>query len=323
MRHRIAHLLRPHSHEPAATADAALEGSAEGMRAVWISLGVLAVAAVAEAGVMALSGSAGLLSDAVHNGADALTAVPLAIAFVLGRRAPTRRYTYGYGRAEDLAGVAVVVVIAASVLAAGYTAITRLLHPQPVSHLPAVAVAALAGLAGNELAAWYRIRAGRRISSAALIADGLHARADGLSSLAVLAGAGGAALGQDWADPAAGVLITVAMAMTLRRAGRGVLARLMDAVDPALVDTARATLEAAPGVHGVGQLRLRWLGHRLRAECEVTVDADCTVAQAHRVAADAEHALLHAIPRLTAVLVHPDPAPGDGVDHHRVLAGHR
>jgi cation diffusion facilitator family transporter len=320
---RLAHLLRPHSHEAADTVDTAMESSAEGMRALWISLAGLGITAGVQAVVVALSGSAGLLSDTVHNGADAMTAAPLAIAFILGRRAPTRRYTYGYGRAEDLAGVAIVLLIALSSLVTLSTAATRLVHPHRVSDLAAVAGAALAGFAGNELVARYRIRVGTRISSAALVADGLHARADGFTSLAVLAGAGGAALGQDWADPVAGLLIALAIAMMLRRAAREVFRRLMDAVDPALVDTARATLEAVPGVCGGGQVRLRWIGHRLRAECEVTVDAASTIVQAHRVAAEAEHALLHAIPRLTAVLVHPDPGPEDGVDHHRVLAGHR
>ena len=321
--HRIAHLLGRHSHDPAGTVGAAMEGPADGMRALWISVAGLGITAALQGTVVALSGSVGLLSDAVHNGADAMTAVPLAIAFVLGRRAPARGYTYGYGRAEDLAGVAIVIVIALSSAVTAWAAVTRLLHPHHVPDLLAVGAAAVAGFAGNELVARYRIRVGTRIGSAALVADGMHARADSFVSLAVLAGAGGAALGQGWADPVAGLLIAVAIAMMLRRAAGEVLRRLMDAVDPALVDTARETLAGVPGVRGVGQVRLRWTGHRLRAECEVTVDAAWTVVQAHEVAAEAEHALLHAIPRLTAVLVHPDPGPEDGVDHHRVLAGHR
>ena len=178
-----------------------MEGSAEGMRALWISLGVLGVTALIQAAVVALSGSVALLGDTLHNAADALTAVPLGVAFVLGRRPPTRRYTYGYGRAEDLAGIVIVLTIAASSALAAYEAINRLIHPQHVSDLLAVAAAALVGFAGNELVARYRIRTGRKIGSAALVADGLHARTDGLTSLAVLLGAGGVALGWDWADP--------------------------------------------------------------------------------------------------------------------------
>jgi cation diffusion facilitator family transporter len=300
-----------------------MEGSAEGMRALWISLGVLGVTAVIQAVVAALSGSVALFGDTLHNAADALTAVPLAVAFTLGRRPPTRRYTYGHGRAEDLAGIAIVAVITLSSAGSAYAALHRLLHPQPVSHLAAVAVAAVAGFAGNELVARHRIRVGRRIGSAALVADGLHARTDGFTSLAVLLGAGGAALGQDRADPVVGLLITVAILAVLRQAAREVYRRLMDAVDPALVDRAEDTLRATPGVLAPGEVRLRWIGHRLRAECEVIVDREASAVQAHQVAVDAEHALLHAIPRLSAALVHADPEPLPGVDHHAVLAPHR
>ncbi len=195
LRHRLAHLLTPHSHEAGATVDTAMETSREGMRTLWISLVVLGVTTVVQAVIVALSGSVALLGDTVHNAADALTAVPLGIAFLLGRRAADRRYTYGYGRAEDLAGVLIVATIAASAVLAAWTAVDRLLHPRDVTHLWAVSGAALAGFAGNEWVARYRIRTGRRIGSAALVADGLHARTDGFTSLAVLLGAGGAALG--------------------------------------------------------------------------------------------------------------------------------
>jgi cation diffusion facilitator family transporter len=320
---RLRHLLRPHSHQAADRVDPALQASTEGVRALWISLAVLAVTAVLQSVVVALSGSVALLGDTLHNAADALTAVPLAIAFLIGRRPPTRRYTYGYGRAEDLAGVIIVLIIAASAVLAAYAAVIRLAHPRPVSTLPAVAAAALLGFTGNELVARYRIRVGRRIGSAALVADGLHARTDGFTSLAVLAGVAGAALGWDWADPVAGLLITLAILIMLRQAAREIYRRLMDAVDPVLVDQAERTLRAVPGLLDVGQVRLRWIGHQLRAECEVIVDADASAVQAHRVAADAEHSLLHALPRLTAVLVHADPQAQAGADHHAALAGHR
>ncbi|MFD0683697.1 cation diffusion facilitator family transporter [Actinomadura fibrosa] len=320
---RLLHTLRPHAHEHADKVDSALEASAEGMRALWISLAGLGATTLIQAGVYALSGSVALLGDTLHNAADALTAVPLAIAFILGRRPPTRRYTYGYGRAEDLAGVAIVLAIAASSVAAGYAAVQRLLHPQPVDDLAAVALAALVGFCGNELVARYRVRVGRRIGSAALVADGLHARTDGFASLAVLLGAAGVALGLPWADPAVGLLITAAILGVLTQTAREVWRRLMDAVDPALLDRAESALAATPGVLAVGDVRLRWIGHRLRAECDVTVDPHSTVVRAHQVAVDAEHNLLHALPRLSAALVHPDPQPRDGEDHHAVLAGHR
>ncbi|MEU5319011.1 cation diffusion facilitator family transporter [Streptomyces sp. NPDC021056] len=323
LRHRLTHLLKPHSHESADKLDSALESSARGMRALWVSLAVLGVTAAAQAVVVVMSGSVALLGDTVHNTADALTAVPLGIAFMLGRRAATRRFTYGYGRAEDLAGLAIVLTIAASAAFAGWTAIERLLDPRPVQHVPAVAVAALVGFAGNEWVARYRIRVGRDIGSAALVADGLHARTDGFTSLAVLLGAGGSALGWQLADPVVGLAITAAIALVLRDAAREVFRRVMDAVDPALVDRAEHALREVEGVREVGELRLRWIGHRLRAEVAVVVDGDMTVRQSHAVAVEAEHALLHAVPRLTAALVHADPAPLPGEDDpHHTLAHH-
>jgi cation diffusion facilitator family transporter len=300
-----------------------MEASAEGMRALWISLAVLGGTALLQAAVVAVSGSVALLGDTLHNAADALTAVPLGIAFLVGRWPPSRRYTYGYGRAEDLAGVVIVLIIAASSGLAGYVTVTRLAHPRPVSSLIAVGIAALAGFAGNEAVARYRIGVGRKIGSAALVADGLHARTDGFTSLAVLLGVGGVAVGWDWADPVVGLVITVAILAVLRQAAREIYRRLMDAVDPALVERVERTLHATPGVLDVGQVRLRWIGHHLRAECEVVVDADASAIQAHQVAVDAEHGLLHKLPRLTAALVHADPQADGGTDHHAALASHR
>lgn len=324
LRHRLAHALRPHSHDPADKLDAALEGSAEGLRTLAFSLAVLGATTAVQAAVAALSGSVALFGDTVHNAADALTALPLGVAFLLGRRAATRRYTYGFGRAEDLAGVAVVLAIAASSVLAGYEAFRRLVDPQDVSHLPAVAAAALAGFAGNELVARRRILTGRRIGSAALVADGLHARTDGFTSLAVLLGAGGAALGWRAADPVVGLLITGAVALVLRDAAREVWRRLMDAVDPAAVDAAEAALRGLPGVLGVGAVRMRWLGHTLRAEAEIVVGPELTVVAAHRVAVAAEHALIHAVPRLVSATVHIDhlPVGADRPDPHQELAHH-
>ncbi|MET8858994.1 cation diffusion facilitator family transporter [Streptomyces sp. NPDC004579] len=320
---RLRHLLSPHSHETADKLDSALEASARGMRALWVSLAVLGTTALAQAAVVVLSASVALLGDTVHNAADALTALPLGVAFTLGRRAATRRFTYGYGRAEDLAGIVIVLTIAASGAFAAWAAFGRLLDPQPVRHLPAVAVAALIGFAGNEWVARYRIRVGREIGSAALVADGLHARTDGFTSLAVLVGAGGAALGWQLADPLVGLAITAAILLVLRDAAREVFRRVMDAVEPELVDRAEQALRRVEGVRDVGELRLRWIGHRLRAEVAVVVDGEATVRHAHDISVNAEHALLHAVPRLTAALVHADPAPAPGeADPHRALAHH-
>jgi len=320
---KVRHGLRPHSHDAGDKVDAAMEASAEGMRALWISLAVLGGTAVVQLAVVAVSGSVALLGDTLHNAADALTAVPLGIAFIAGRRLPSRRYTYGYGRVEDLAGIAIVLLIAASSALAAYEAVTRLAHPQRPSHLIAVGVAAVIGFAGNETVAHYRTRVGRKIGSAALVADGLHARTDGFTSLAVLLGAGGVALGWNWADPAVGLLITAAIAAVLYQAAREVYRRLMDAVDPALVDQAERTLRATSGVLGVGQVRLRWIGHHLRAECEIITSSDISAIETHQVAVNAEHDLMHALSRLSGALVHADPQTPAGADPHHVLADHR
>lgn len=305
-----------HSHDPADRVDSQLESSRLGMRALWISLVALTATALLQAVVVVWSGSVALLSDTLHNFADALTAIPLGVAFLLGRRAATRRYTYGFGRAEDLAGIVIVLFIAASAAYAGYEAIHRLLVPEDVRHLSFVAAAGVIGFIGNELVARYRISVGRRIGSAALVADGLHARTDGFTSLAVLLSAGGLALGWAWADPVVGLAIMLAILFVLKDAAREVYRRLMDAVDPKLVDRAESTLRETEGVTGVGAVRLRWMGHQLRAECEIVVDGDLTVAQGHAIAVDAEHRLIHAIPRLTMALVHADPRPGHHEAHH-------
>ncbi|MCZ4101586.1 MULTISPECIES: cation diffusion facilitator family transporter [unclassified Streptomyces] len=323
MKHRLAHVVAPHTHEAADKVDTAMESSAEGMRTLWTSLIVLGVTTVLQALVFALSGSVALLGDTIHNGADALTAVPLGIAFILGRRAATRRFTYGFGRAEDLAGIAILLTIAASSALAACTAIDRLLNPQQITHLPWVAAAAVVGFIGNEWVARYRIRTGRKIGSAALVADGLHARTDGFTSLAVLLGAAGAAIGWRLADPIVGLLITAAILIVLKDAAKEVLRRLMDAVDPALVETAEAALRQVPGVREVGELRMRWIGHQLRAEATIVIDGSLNLWSAHQVAVDAEHALLHAVPRLTAALIHPDPTRTGEEDPHAALTHHR
>ncbi|WP_243740511.1 cation diffusion facilitator family transporter [Streptomyces sp. 8K308] len=321
--HELTHLVTPHSHESADKVDHALESSTRGMRALWISLVVLGVTAVFQVVIVVISGSVALLGDTIHNFADALTAVPLGIAFLLGRRAVTRRFTYGYGRAEDLAGIVIVLTITASAALAAWTAIDRLIDPRDMDHVPAVAAAAVVGFVGNEWVARYRIRIGREIGSAALVADGLHARTDGFTSLAVLLSAGGAAIGWQLADPIVGLLITAAILLVLRDAAREVFRRIMDAVDPELVDAAETALHEVPGVVEIGELRMRWIGHRLRAEVAIVVDGQLSVREAHRVAVAAEHALLHAVPRLTATLVHADPTPTPGVpDPHAELAHH-
>lgn len=313
LRHGLSEMLGGHSHDTADQIDDALEANAAGRRALLISLVGLGLTAVVQGVVVAFSGSVALLGDTFHNVADALTAVPLLIAFALGRRPASKRYTYGYGRAEDLAGLFVLAMIALSAVLAAYEAGRRLLHPQDVDHLWAVAAAAVVGFLGNELVARYRIRVGRRIGSAALVADGLHARTDGFTSLAVLLGAGGVALGWRWADPVVGLLITVAIVGVLRSAVVQVGARLMDAVDPATVDRALAAIRTVEGVQEVVDLRLRWIGHSLRAEADVAVDPRLSVVEGHDLAHHVEEHLVAYVGRLEAATVHVSPQDSEPV----------
>lgn len=314
----IKEVFAPHSHDAADSVDSALESSAAGIRAVKISLVVLGLTALAQIIIVVFSGSIALAADTVHNFSDALTAVPLWIAFALSTKAATRRYTYGFGRVEDLAGLFVVAMITMSAIIAGYEAIVRLIHPQPIQNVGWVALAGLAGFIGNEWVAVYRIRVGRRIGSAALVADGLHARTDGFTSLAVMFAAGGVALGFPLADPIIGLVITVAILAVLRTAVRDVFRRLLDGVAPALVDTAEVALAGRPGVRSVRSVRMRWIGHRLHADVELDIDPALSLGGAHRIAHDAEHDLIHAVPKLTTALVHAYP-PDDAnpAEQHR------
>jgi cation diffusion facilitator family transporter len=318
----LAGIFSPHSHGAAESIDSALTSSAEGIRALKIGLGGLAVTAAFQVVIVVISGSVALLGDTIHNFADALTAIPLGVAFVLGRRPPNNRYTYGYGRSEDLAGIFVVAVIAFSSALAAWEATQRLFHPRLVHHVAWVALAGLVGFAGNELVAVYRIRVGRKIGSAALVADGLHARTDGLTSLAVVIGALGVAVGWRLADPLVGLLITVAILFVLKGAARDIYRRLMDSVEPELVDQVQRVLASVPGVQAVESVRIRWLGHELRAEAEIVSDADLTLAAAHDIAEDAHHRLLHQIPRLGQATIHSSPCGHDGRDHHAETSHH-
>ena len=297
-----------HSHDAADQVDAALEADSRGRRALWLSLAALAVTALLQAVVVVLTGSVALLGDTLHNVADAVTAIPLLVAFWLARKPANDRFTYGYGRAEDLAGLFVVAMIALSSVLAAYEAVRRLLDPQAVVHLWAVVLAGLIGFAGNELVARYRIRVGRQIGSAALVADGLHARTDGFTSLAVVVGAGGVAVGWQWADPVVGLLIAVAILGVLRSAVAQVGARLMDAVSPDLVSSARAAIGTVEGVLAVTNVRLRWIGHSLHADAEVVVPPDISMREGHDIAHHAEAHLLRQLPRLSSAVIHVGPA---------------
>jgi cation diffusion facilitator family transporter len=285
-----------------------LESSAAGIRAVKISLLVLLATAAAQLLVVILTDSVALLADTIHNFSDALTALPLWVAFVLARRPPSKRFTYGLGRVEDLAGLFIVLMIAISAFVAGYQSIHRLFDPRVITHVWVVFAAGFIGFAGNELVAIYRIRVGREIASAALIADGLHARTDGFTSLAVAVGAVGVMAGFPLADPIVGLLITLAILVILRGAATEVFRRLLDGVDPAIVDEAEHSLMKTPGVLGIDSIKMRWLGHQLHAETSISVAATLDLASAHDIAHAAEAALRHDVPKLRGATVHVSPA---------------
>ena len=308
-------LFVPHSHDAADSVDDALEASQLGVRAVKVSLGLLGVTALLQVVVVIISGSVALLADTVHNFSDALTAVPLWVAFVIGRRPASRRYTYGFGRIEDLAGLFIVAMIAISALVAGVESIRRFVEPQPVTNLGWVLAAGLIGFAGNEVVAVYRIRVGRRIGSAALVADGVHARTDGFTSLAVVAGVIGIWLGFPLADPIVGLLISAAIVVLLIGTSRDIGRRLLDGVDPVLVEKAERTVASVPGIDTVDDLRMRWAGHRLMVEATVSSDPTMPVGAFHELEHQAADLLRDRLPRLDTVRLTPAAHP-NGSDHH-------
>lgn len=283
----------------------------------WSLVGLMATAVI-QAVIVYYSGSVALLADTIHNVGDALTAIPLWIAFRMSTWKPTKRFTYGYGRVEDLAGIAVVLTILFSAILAGYGAINRLFHPQTVQFLGAVVAASLIGFAGNEIVAVFRINVGKDIASAALIADGHHARVDGLTSLAVFFGAVGVYLGFPLADPIVGLIITVAILRIVWSSGKEVFTRVIDGIDPAIPDEIREAALHTNGVEDVTQVRVRWIGHRLHAEVNIAVSPDMSVEAGHEIATEVRHHLLHHLTYLSNALIHVDPITASGEEHHYV-----
>lgn len=289
-----------HSYQHGAI-DPSIATTERGIWAIKWSFIILAITAALQLAVVLVSGSVALLADTIHNVGDAATAIPLWIAFRLARRKPTARFTYGLGRAEDLAGVAIVLIILVSAVVAGYEAIDRLIHPQVIQHLGWLTFAGLAGFVGNEAVAIFRIRVGRQIDSAALIADGYHARTDGLTSLAVVAGAAGVWLGFPLADPIIGILITIAIFGIVWQSARFVFTRMLDGVEPGLVDEIH---HAAGHVHGIDEAinaKARWIGHKLHADLEIAVNNNLTVAAANSISASLRRELHAHLPALAAV----------------------
>lgn len=305
---RLWHQLKPHSHDSTEAIQTAEEASGEGIRAAWISLGGMGATAVLQVGIVAISGSMALLADTIHNFGHLVTTIPLIIAFRLGRRSPTARYPFGYRRAEDLVGLLIALVIALSAALIIWESVNALFDPRPLANLGWVLAAGLVGAAGNELVAIYRIRTGKRIGSTALIAEGNHARADGLTSLAVVLAVIGVWLGFPQADAIVGLLISAVILWILYESTRSVIHRLMDGVDEDTLARIETAAAAVPGVQHVEQVKARWSGHRLEAQLSLGVDPTMSVAGSHEVAEQVHHELLHSIPHLNDVNVHVHPS---------------
>ncbi|WP_028733372.1 cation diffusion facilitator family transporter [Rhizobium leguminosarum] len=288
--HGHSHGSHGHSHGDAGghghthgVVDPSIASSERGIWAIKWSFVILAITAALQLVVVFTSGSVALLADTIHNIGDAATAIPLWIAFTLVRRKPTKTFNYGLGRVEDLAGMLIVLIILFSAIVAGYEAIDRLLNPQPITQLLAVAVAGVIGFIGNEAVAIFRIRVGREMNSAALIADGYHARTDGLTSLAVVLGAFGVWMGFPLADPIVGLLITIAIFGIVWQSARSVITRSLDGVEPGITDEIRHAAEHVAGIERLTDVKARWLGHKLHADVTIAVNGAKSVAEANAV----------------------------------------
>lgn len=314
--------LHGHSEERQRQAADPAYATSEGIRTIWLALAALGITTVIQMVIVAFSGSVALLADTAHNLVDALNSVPLLIAFYLARRAANRRYTYGFGKAEDVAGIFIVLSI---VVSAGYIiweSFGKLLNPTPISNGWWVAAAAVIGFIGNEIVASLQIRTGRKISSDAMIADGLHARTDGLTSLAVLPAVVGSAFGYPLVDPIVGLLIGATILFIARDAAKTMWYRLMDAVDPKMVDQVEQTAAKVGGVQEAHEVRVRWIGHQLHAELHIVVDEDLPTRESHAIAEQVRHSLTHELPQLALVSVHVDPCGHSGADPHAVNTHH-
>ena len=322
-RAKLKHMVVPHSHDANEAIQSAQESAKEGIRTAWIGLGGMMATAILQIVIVAISGSIALLADTLHNLGHAVTTIPLVIAFKIGQRMATKRYTYGYRRAEDLVGVLIALVIAASVVLIIWESVDALFNPRPLTNLWWVFAAGLVGALGNEIVAVYRIRTGRKIGSAALIAEGHHARADGLTSVAVIFGVIGVWLGFERADAVVGLIIALVIFGILISSLRTICRRLMDGIEPGVVDKITATAADVPGVLAVQRVRARWGGHRMEGDAQIAVDGSLSTLEGHRVAEEVEHALLHAVPNLDNVVVHLHPVVRGAIppDLHE-LSGH-
>ena len=283
------------------------DSSLKGIRTLKISLAGLLLTAVFQVVIVIISGSTALLADTIHNFADALTSIPLWIAFAYSRRKPTRSLTYGYGRLEDLAGIIIIIIILFSALVALNESIQKFINPSEIKSAGWVMAAAIIGFIGNEIVAYYRINTGKEIGSAALVADGKHSRIDGLTSLAVFFAAGGVMIGYPLLDPIAGIIISIFIFGIVIETTREIFKRLLDIVDPALIDEIEKTALNVTDVKNVHDVKARWIGHNIRVDISIAVDENLYVKVGHGVAVKVHRELLEKIPHLKDVTIHVDP----------------
>jgi cation diffusion facilitator family transporter len=304
---RFKHIVVPHSHDSNEAIQSAEESSAQGIRAAWIGLAGMGATAVLQIFIVAISGSIALLADTLHNVGHAATTIPLIVAFRIGQRTASKRYSYGYRRAEDLVGLFISLIIALSAALIIWESVDALVNPRELTNLWWVFAAGLVGAGGKEQVAIYRIRAGRRIGSAALIAEGQHARADGLTSIAVVVGVIGVWLGFPKTDAIIGFCIAGAILWILISSVRTTLRRLMDGVDDGVIDQLTEVISSMPGVLAMGRVRARWSGHRMEADANVAVDSRLTVLESHALAEEIEHTVLHSVAHVENVVIHVNP----------------
>lgn len=308
---RVKHTLIPHAHDANEAIQTAEDSAKDGIRTAWIGLAGMMVTAVLQVVIVAISGSIALLADTIHTLGHLATTIPLIIAFRLGRKPPTATYPYGYRRAEDLVGLLISLVIIATIVLIVWESIDAMFDPRPLTNLGWVFAAGIVGFLGNEAVAVYRIRTGRKIGSAALIAEGQHARADGYTSIAVVLGVVGVWLGFQRADAIAGLLIALAITGILINSLVIIVRRLMDGIEPQVLERMRTVAGSVPGVQAVEEVRARWSGHRMEADAQIAVDAALSLRQAHDVAEQVQHELFHTVGNLDRVTVHVHPA----IDH--------
>jgi cation diffusion facilitator family transporter len=297
-------------------------GSAQGIRALKISAAGLGLTAVVQFAVVAVGGSVALFADALHNLGDVFTTVALWIAFVATRRAANERYTFGYQRFEDLAGLVIVAAIFASAGWALYEGVTHLVRAQVPTHIPAGIAAAAVGVVGNEAVAQVKIRTGRRIGSPALVAEGQHSRVDGLASAAAVIGLGGVALGAGWADPVAGIVLGLVICRVGYTSAKPVLARVLDRIDPALIERIARLAIGVEEVQGVHDIRARYAGRALYVLLHVSLPEDMRLEEAHAAGERVRHEIVHHLPEVVQVDVHLDPAGDSEATAHDRTSHH-